>query len=146
MRRAILIAALLTTRVAAQNAFTWQQIEAKFQAVNPTLRAGQIGIDESRAQEITAYLRPNPDFSSALDQIQPFNGTPYRPFGFALPLFTANYLRERQHKRELRLESAQKSTGIAISQLADQERSLLFNLRNAFVQALQAKAILALAR
>ena len=146
MRRAILIAALLTTRVAAQNAFTWQQIKDRFEAVNPTLRAGQIGIDESKAQEITAYLRPNPDFSSALDQIQPFNGNPYRPFGFVLPLFSASYLHERAHKRELRLESARKSTGIAVSQLADQERNLLFNLRNAFVQALQAKATLALAK
>jgi cobalt-zinc-cadmium efflux system outer membrane protein len=146
MRRAILIAALLTTRVAAQNAFDWQQIKDKFKAVNPTLRAGQIGIDESKAQEITAYLRPNPDFTSSLDQIQPFNANPYRPFGFVLPLFSANYLHERAHKRELRLESARKATGIAISQLADQERNLLFNLRNAFVQALQAKATLALAR
>jgi cobalt-zinc-cadmium efflux system outer membrane protein len=137
---------MLTTRVSAQTAFTWQQIKERFEATNPTLRAGQIGIDESKAQEITAYLRPNPDFTSTLDQIQPFNGNPYRPFGNALPLFTANYLHERQHKRELRLESARKATGIAISQLADQERNLLFSLRNAFVQALQAKAVLALSR
>jgi len=146
MRRAILIAAMLTTRVSAQTAFTWQQIKERFETTNPTLRAGQIGIDESKAQEITAFLRPNPDFSSSLDQIQPFNGNPYRPFGNALPLFTSNYLHERQHKRELRLESARKATGIAVSQLADQERNLLFNLRNSFVQALQAKAILAVAR
>src|SRR5580704_13186069 len=144
--RAILVAALLTRKLPAETAFTWPQIKEKFEAVNPTLRAGQIGIEESRAQEITAYLRPNPDFSSSLDQIQPFNGNPYRPFGLALPLFSANYLHERQHKRELRLESARKATGIAVSQLADQERNLVFNLRNAFVQALQAKAVLALAR
>jgi cobalt-zinc-cadmium efflux system outer membrane protein len=41
----------------------------------------------------------------------------------------------------LRLESAQKATAIAQSQLADQERNLLFTLRGAFVQALQAKAV-----
>jgi cobalt-zinc-cadmium efflux system outer membrane protein len=144
--RAILIAALVTTIVHAQNVFTWQQVKDRFENTNPTLQAAQIGINESKAQEITAYLRPNPDFSSTLDQIQPFNGNPYRPFGNALPLFTANYLHERQHKRELRLESARKATGVARSQLADQERNLLFNLRNAFVQALQAKATLALAR
>src|SRR5579863_7913058 len=146
MRRSILIAALLATRMSAQNAFNWQQIKDKFEATNPTLLANRIGIDEAKAQEITAFLRPNPDFSSSLDQIQPFNGNPYRPFGFALPLFSANYLHERQHKRELRLESARQATGIAVSQLADQERTLLFNLRNAFVQTLQAKAVLALAR
>jgi len=146
MRRAALIAGMLTTSMFGQTTFTWEQIKDRFEATNPTLRAGRIGIDESKAQEVTAYLRPNPDFSTSLDQIQPFNGNPYRPFGFALPLFSANYLHERQHKRELRLESARQATGIANSQLADQERTLLFNLRNAFVQALQAKAILALAR
>ncbi|HLK61949.1 MAG TPA: TolC family protein [Bryobacteraceae bacterium] len=144
-RRSILIMGLLATRMLAQNTYTWQQIKERFEATNPTLRADRIGIDEAKTQEVTAYLRPNPDFTSSLDQIQPFNGNPYRPFGFALPLFAVNYMRERQNKRELRLESARKATGIAISQLADQERNLLFNLRNAFVQALQAKAVLALA-
>ena len=143
---AILVAGCLVEGAFGQRALTWQEVRDRFQNTNPTLRAGQIGIDESKAQEITAYLRPNPDFGSTLDQIQPFNGNPYRPFGNALPLFSANYLHERQHKRELRLESARKSTGIAMAQLADQERSLLFSLRNAFVQALQAKAVLALAR
>jgi cobalt-zinc-cadmium efflux system outer membrane protein len=127
-------------------ALTWQQVREKFQATNPTLRAAQVGIEESRAQEITAYLRPNPDMTTTLDQIQPFNGNPYRPLGFALPLISASYLHERQHKRELRQESAQKGSAIAVSQLADQERTLLFNLRGAFVQTLQAKAVLALAQ
>src|ERR1700694_2926730 len=42
----------------SQKAFTWQEIREKFEATNPTLQAAQIGIGESRAQEITAYLRP----------------------------------------------------------------------------------------
>ncbi len=52
---------------------------------------------------------------------------------------------ERKNKRELRKESAQQATKVAASQLADQERNLLFNLRTAFVQTLQQKAILNLA-
>jgi cobalt-zinc-cadmium efflux system outer membrane protein len=55
-------------------------------------------------------------------------------------------LHERQRKRELRLESAQKATGIAVSGQADLERTLLFTLRMAFVQTLQQKAILGLAK
>ncbi len=47
----------------AQKALTWQEVRDKFEAANPTLRAGQIGIDESRAQEITANLRPNPSLT-----------------------------------------------------------------------------------
>ncbi|HME46187.1 MAG TPA: hypothetical protein VKF36_24100, partial [Syntrophorhabdales bacterium] len=43
----------------AQQAFTWQEVRDKFIATNPTLLAGRLGIEESRAQEITANLRPN---------------------------------------------------------------------------------------
>jgi cobalt-zinc-cadmium efflux system outer membrane protein len=129
----------------AQKLLTWQQVRDQFEATNPTLRAGRIGIDEARAQEITAHLRPNPDMTSTIDQIAPFNANPYRPLGSALPLVSASYLHERGGKRELRLESAQKGTAFAVSQLADQERTLLFNLRSAFVQTLQQKAVVALA-
>jgi cobalt-zinc-cadmium efflux system outer membrane protein len=59
---------------------------------------------------------------------------------------SGTYLLERQHKRNLRLESAQKATKIAISTQADLERNLVFNLRMAFVQTLQEKAILGLAK
>ncbi|MGP0072540.1 MAG: TolC family protein [Bryobacteraceae bacterium] len=134
--------------------FTWEQIRDRFQTNNPTLRAAEIGIDESRAQEITAYLRPNPDLTAGVDQINPFstqpspNGGPnvYSPFAFAFPTASISYLHERGHKRELRRESQQKETEITTAQYADQERNLLFNLRTAFVTTLQEKAILDLTR
>ena len=134
-------------RSLAPQTFTWEQIRDRFQASNPTLRAAQIGIDESRAQEITAYLRPNPDFSLLTDgtQIAPQNGV-WQPFAGTLFQTTFSYLHERRHKRELRRESAQKETEITVAQYADQERTLLFNLRTAFVQTLQQKAILDLTR
>jgi len=65
---------------------------------------------------------------------QPFKGTVFSP--------GVSYLHERGGKRELRRDSAQQSTAVAESTYSDQERSLLFNLRNAFVQLLQAKAVL----
>jgi cobalt-zinc-cadmium efflux system outer membrane protein len=127
----------------AQTALTWEQVKAKFEAANPSLRAGQLGILESKAQETTAYLRPNPGFTVNLDQFEPFSANPYRPLGAVLPSISFDYLHERQHKRELRLESAQKSTAIAGSQQEDLERTMLFSLRTAFVQTLQAKQLLA---
>lgn len=150
----VLVAALSSNIFAQPRSFTWQEIRDRFQAGNPTLRAAQIGIDESRAQEITAYLRPNPDLTAAVDQINPFwtqttpNGTvdAYSPLAYAFPSSSITYLHERQHKRELRRESAQKGTAIAVSEYADQERTLLFNLRTAFVQTMQQKAILDLTR
>jgi outer membrane protein, heavy metal efflux system len=142
----IFLAGCLGQSARAQNSYTWQQIRDKFEASNPTLQAARIGIDESRADEITANLRPNPAITTTIDQINPFTGDPYRPFAYALPFFSGSYLYERGNKRGLRHASAQEATAIAQSQLADQERTLLFNLRNAFVQTLQAKAILALAK
>jgi outer membrane protein, heavy metal efflux system len=131
----------------AQNALTWQQVRDKFEAANPTLGAGRIGIDESRAQEATAYLRPNPTLTLTADQIDPFAGGPdHGPFSYLLAAGTVTYLHERQHKRELRLESAQDATKIAVSNQDDLDRTLVFNLRAAFVQTLQEKAILNLAK
>ncbi len=142
-----LLAALCSTGAWAQQPLSWQQVRDKFEAANPTLIAGKIGIDESRAQEITAYLRPNPNFSIGGDQIDPFPGGPsHSAFAYFFPVATLDYLHERRHKRELRLESAQDSTKVAVSNQDDLERTLLFNLRGAFVQILQEKAIVALAR
>jgi outer membrane protein, heavy metal efflux system len=150
----LLVACLAPAANAQPHSFTWEEVRDKFQANNPTLRAAQIGIDESRAQEITAYLRPNPDLTGTFDQMNffstqpPPNGGPnvYSPFAYALPSASISYLHERQHKRELRQLSAQQGTEITISQYADQERNLLFNLRTAFVQTLEQKAILDLTR
>ena len=139
--------AILAGNTFAQQALTWQEIRARFEAANPSLRAGQIGIDESRANETTAYLRPNPNFSILADQIDPFPGGPHHStFGFLLSVAAVSYLHERQHKRELRLESAQKATGIAVSGQTDLERTLIFDLRMAFIQTLQEKAVLDLAK
>ena len=143
----VLVASCLTQCALAQRAFTWQEIRDRFRMVNPTLLAGQINLQESKAQETTAYLRPNPDFTLATDgtQLTPYQGV-WRPFPGTQFSPSVSYLHERGHKRELRLESAQEGTSIAQSQQADLERNLVFNLHNTFVQALQAKAVLALAQ
>jgi cobalt-zinc-cadmium efflux system outer membrane protein len=133
--------------VSAETALTWQQIKEKFEARNPTLKAAQLNIDESHANEITAYLRPNPDFTLATDgtQISRSQGV-WLPFAGTQGSVAISYLRERQNKRELRRDSARQSTAIAESMYTDHERGLLFNLRNAFVQLLEGKAVLQNAR
>lgn len=131
----------------AQKALTWQEVRDKFEAANPTLRAGQIGIDESRAQEITAHLRPNPTVGVLADgtQIARYDGV-WQPFLGTLYTGSISYLHERRYKRELRLESAQGATKIAISGQSDLERTLLFSLRTAFIQVLEQKALFSLAK
>ena len=145
---AVFLFAILTNSFAnAQTSYTWQQIKDKFEAANPSLKADAIGVDEMKAEEITAYLRPNPQFALSTDGTQvaryqgvwtPTKGTQVSP--------NVSYLHERQHKRELRLESAQEGTQIATSLHSDLERNLIFNLRSAFVQTLQAKAVVDLSK
>ena len=106
----------------------WQQLRDRFEQDNPTLLAGKLNVDESKAQEITAFLRPNPNLGFlGVDQINPFEGGPtHSAFGSLLTVASASYLLERQHKRELRRESAQQGTDIARSSQSDLERNLLF--------------------
>jgi outer membrane protein, heavy metal efflux system len=138
---------LLAGTASAQQVLTWDQIKAKFEAANPTLKADEINVQEMKDEEITAYLRPNPTFTFSTDGTQavphhgvwqPLAGTQYQP--------NFSYLHERRHKRELRLESAKEGTQVAGSQHEDLERNLVFNLRTVFVQTLQAKAVLQLAQ
>jgi len=129
------------------SSLTWEQTLQRFQQNNPTLLAGKLGVDESKAQEITAYLRPNPGLTLSTDgtQVARYKGI-WQPFAGTQFSSNFSYLHERRHKRELRLESAQKATGIAVSGQADLERDLIFTLRMGFVQTLQEKAILNLAK
>ena len=143
-------------RLSAQQslALTWDQVKAKFEAANPALRADALGVDEMKAAEITAFLRPNPTASFTMDQLYPFGahydpnvpGVRNRLLSNALTTGSVSYLYEREHKRDLRLQSAKEGTQIAQSEHIDLERNLLFNLRSSFVETLQAKAVLDLAR
>jgi outer membrane protein, heavy metal efflux system len=150
--RRLYVSLLCAAGCLAQNpnpprAFTWQETQQIFRANNPTLLAGQLTIDEAKADEVTAFLRPNPDLTISSDgtQITPEHGI-WRPLSGTLVSPSFSYLHERNHKRELRLESAQKATQMSISTQSDLERNLLFNLRDAFVRVLQAKANVSVAK
>ncbi len=131
----------------AQQALTWDQVKAKFEQVNPALKADADNVDEMKAEEITAYLRPNPQFTFGVDgtQAAPHNGV-WTPFKGTTEQPNFSYLHERGHKRELRLESAQEGTRITQSQHEDLERNMVFTLRAAFVATLQAKFVLDMAK
>jgi len=145
--RCALCLACAVSCAAAQQTLTWEQVKARFEAANPALKADEINVREMKAAEITAFLRPNPQLTFSTDGTQiardqgvwrPLAGTQYQP--------NFSYLHERRHKRELRLESAREGTQIAGSQHEDLERNLIFDLRSLFIQTLQAKAVLELAR
>src|SRR5579872_860082 len=144
---AALLALCVSSLTEAQQALTWDQVRARFEAGNPTLLADQLNVDESKAEQITAYLRPNPTLSLTVDgtQIAPNNGQ-WHPFAGTFETPGISYLHERRHKRELRLEAQKKRTIVAEFNHADLERALIFNLRSAFVSTLQAKAVVNLAK
>lgn len=141
------IALLSVTGAAAQSSLTWDQVKSKFETANPVLKADAINVEEMKAEEITAFLRPNPQFTLSSDgtQLFPHSGV-WQPTKGTQVQTNFSYLHERRHKRELRLESAKEGTQIASSLHSDLERNLLFNLRVAFVNVLQAKAVLDLTK
>jgi len=127
----------------AQTTLSWADVRDRFRSTNPTLAAGRIGIDESKAAEVTAFLRPNPQASVTLDQIGNTDGG--NAFSASNLLAAFSYLHERDQKRELRRTSAEQATAIAADGQSDLDRNLLFVLRGAFIQVLQSKAFLSLA-
>jgi cobalt-zinc-cadmium efflux system outer membrane protein len=109
---------------------TLAQALALAERQNPTLQAQAQSIESNRANEITAGLRPNPTFQN--DTTSATLGV-YQQF-------------EIGGKRRTRLDSARLATSISRTDLADARRILVFNVRQAFVNALLARANLALAR
>ena len=152
----VLVFALAAVPLAAQvpapasttaEVWTWEQVKQRFELNNTTLMAGKLNIEELKAQEFTAHLRPNPDLTISADgtQIAPMRGV-WQPFAGTFVSPGVSYLFERRNKRNLRYEAAKEGTAVGAAQTADTERTLLFNLRSAFVGILQAKAVVQLAQ
>jgi len=156
-RAVVLLAFLPALHAAAQSVapaptavpqvWTWDSVKERFELNNTSLMAARLNVDELKAQEITAHLRPNPDFTLSADgtQITPSHGH-WQPFAGTFVSPGVSYLFERRNKRNLRYEAAKQGTAIGLEQQKDSERTLLFNLRSAFVGVLQAKAVVKLAQ
>lgn len=118
-------------------------------AHNHALKAARTLIDQSKAQEITAAIRPNPVFtyddlfipvfspsqfnSTTLNNISEFD-------------VGASYTFERGNKRQRRMEAARDLTAVTRSQISDNERALTFNVAQQFLAVLLAKSNIDLAQ
>lgn len=142
----LLLGSLVSSPAWAQNPppgpYSWQQLRERFLANNPALTAQKLLIQEQEANVVTAGLRPNPQLSVVLDQFQVYSPNPLRPFQNGQWTGTVTQLIERQHKRQLRVESARYSTSMASTDLRDLERQLTWNLKDAYIRTLQAKRLL----
>ncbi len=104
----------------------------------PAIQAARTQIDQNKAQEVTANLRPNPVLSWDT-QFLPF----FNPGGFTSDNLAQNsqfdlgtgYLFERGHKRQARLQNARDQTEVTRAQVIDNERALKFNVAQQFINA-----------
>ena len=116
---------------------------------NHSLLSARATIEESRAEEITANLRPNPVltwdalflpvFSPSFLNSQYIDNSAEFDLGIS-------YLIERGKKRQNRLAAARDQTAQTAASVLDNERSISANVGQQFVAALLANANLELAR
>jgi cobalt-zinc-cadmium efflux system outer membrane protein len=116
---------------------------------NHNLLALRSTIQQNEAQEITANLRPNPSFFVDWEYL-PLS-SPNGSIGNYLDNSTEadiglSYLIERGKKRQHRLQAAKDATAVTRSQVADNERSLTFQVATLFINVQLAESTLDLAR
>src|SRR5208283_2386209 len=118
-------------------------------AHNHTLLAARSTIQQSQAEEITANLRPNPVLlgdAQFLPVFQPDQFSSDYIDNSAQFDLGVSYLFERGQKRQHRLQAAKDVTAETRSQVADNERTLTFQVAQLFTNAQLAESTLDLAR
>lgn len=116
---------------------------------NHALLATRTQIDQNKAQEITANLRPNPTLGFDTQFIPIFSPSQFSADTLNLTQqfdIGIGYLFERGHKRQRRLQAARDQTSVTRSQVADAERTLAFNVGQQFVSVLLAESSLQFAQ
>jgi outer membrane protein, heavy metal efflux system len=116
---------------------------------NHNLLAARSTIQQNEAEEITANLRPDPVLLGDTQFLPIFQPKQFssdyidNTAQFDLGL---SYLFERGKKRQHRLQAAKDATAVTRSQVADNERTLSFNVASQFIAVELAESTLALAQ
>jgi cobalt-zinc-cadmium efflux system outer membrane protein len=118
-------------------------------AHNHTLQAARTTINQSEAQETTANLRPNPVLLGDAQFLPIFNWNVFNASyvdNAAQFDLGVSYLFERGKKRQHRLAAAKDQTAVTRSTVADNERTLTFQVAQLFTNVQLAESTLDLAR
>jgi outer membrane protein, heavy metal efflux system len=118
-------------------------------AHNHQLAAQRMNVDISKADEVTAALKPNPVLSSVNENFRVFTPSELNWDNFANNqnfVESISYLFERGGKRDKRTLVAKDTTEVAARTAGDSERQLIFQTEQAFISVLLAKSTLDLAR
>ena len=128
----------------AATQITLEQAISMALANSPAIKAARTQIQQSQAQEITANLRPNPTLAWDSQFIPVFSGDFSTDTLNNLQQFDIGlgYLFERGHKRQNRLQAARDATAVTAAQVADTERTLVFNVAQQFINVLLANSTL----
>ena len=116
---------------------------------NHSLLAARTTIQQSQAEEVTANLRPDPVLlgdTQFLPIFQPSQFSSDYIDNTAQFDLGVSYLFERGKKRQHRLQAAKDVTAETLSQVADTERSLTFNVASEYINVELAESTLALAQ
>jgi cobalt-zinc-cadmium efflux system outer membrane protein len=116
---------------------------------NQALRAQRLTIDEAKADEITAALKPNVNVNFGAEGFPLFSPDQITPNFLGNEIsYSAGlgYTFERGGKRKKRMAVAEDTTEATRRSVADQERQLRFQAEQAFITALLAKSTLDLSR
>src|ERR1700744_1822626 len=116
---------------------------------NHNLLAARTTIQQSEAEETTANLRPNPVLlgdAQFLPIFQPSQFSSDYIDNTAQFDLGVSYLFERGKKRQHRLQAAKDQTAVTRSQVTDNERQLVFNVGQQFVDVLLAESTLEFAQ
>ena len=115
---------------------------------NHSMLAARTTIPQSQAQEVTANLRPNPALFADWEYLPLFTpsaqNTTYLHDSTEADL-GLSYLIERGKKRQHRLRAAKDQTAVTVSTVADNERTLTFQVASGFVGVQLAESTLDLA-
>jgi len=116
---------------------------------NHNLLAARTVVQQNKAEEITANLRPDPVLMGDADFLpvfQPSNLTADYIDNTAQFDLGVSYLFERGKKRQHRLQAARDVTAVSQSLVTDNERSLTYNVATQFINVELAESTLALAQ
>ena len=135
-------------RSRARELITLDQAIQMALAHNHNLLAARTTIQQNQAEEITANLRPDPVLlgdTQFLPIFQPSNFSSDYIDNVAQFDLGVSYLFERGKKRQHRLQAAKDVTAVTRAQVADNERTLTFNVATDFINVELAESTLELA-
>lgn len=145
---ALFVCFACTSAAQVPQSLTLDQAIGEAVASNLTLIAERYNLSVAEAKIITARLRPNPIFTAEGDHLD-LLGTGYSKINQAGPAeysIRTDFILERGGKREDRIAVAENNSEVVAAQLRNTIRQLVLDVQNAFVDVLQARDNLNLAR